>query len=161
MLIVITRDQIVMDWVLDERSGAEEWGAIKFLSCASQEEATAQLIQLLKLVKSDEPLCITGHGNDFAIGGAGSDDDDWPWSYAEFAAILPSLVDGYGGPILLEVCAESVTSFAANMAVEAVRYGSLYGAWVFSYQKSISAIHEFPHPYKMTSNIKLYGTQFR
>ncbi len=44
MLIVITRDQIVIDWVLDECSGAEEWGAIKFLSCASQEEATAQLI---------------------------------------------------------------------------------------------------------------------
>ncbi len=159
MLIVITKDQSIIDWVNSEDSGAANWGAIKILSVANQGEANSQMAQLLKLVKSNEPLAITGHGNDEEVGDEGVGAADWCWTHAQLAELLGGLVPDYKGPVLMEVCADSVSDFAAHLVVSLEKLEKLNGVWVYGYNKSIGVTHPFPTPDKLDGNAELTGKQ--
>jgi hypothetical protein len=158
MLIVITRDRNIMDWVNSNDSGAAAWGSAKQLSAGDQEDANGQLVTLLKLVKSEEPLCITGHGNDEEVGDEGSGKKDWTWTHKDLAGLLGGLVD-YKGPLLMEVCADSVTDFAAHLVVSLEAAKKLNGVWVYGYNKGVSVNHKFPSPSSLGKNIELVGKQ--
>ncbi|UTY56252.1 hypothetical protein [Massilia sp. erpn] len=160
MLIVMTRDGAIMKTVASD-AGVEAWGSLKQLSAGTQSQANQQMAQLLKLVKENEPLCITCHGSDQAIGDEGSDPGDWTWSSDDLAVLLGGLVDGYKGPILMEVCAESVTDFAAHLAVSLEKKRRLNGVWIYGYNKSISINHPFPAPAKLGQNAELAGKQVK
>ncbi len=161
MLIVITRDKDIMNWVESSKSGSENWIRVKQLSAGTQREVTQQMVQLLKLVKTEEPLCITGHGNDTEVGDEGSDPADWTWSNDQLAQLFGGLVDGYEGPVLMEVCADSVTDFATNLVLSLEKIKKLNGIWVYGYNKSISAYHPFPSPDKLDKNVELYAKQVK
>ena len=159
MLIVITRDPDVIRWANLPISGAMAWGRLKILSAGSQEQATAQMKQYLKLVDRNEPLCITGHGNDYEVGDEGSGPDDWSWSNDEMAELLSGLVNGYKGPILMEVCSNSVTDFSANLVVSLEKLKALDLVWIYGYNKGVGITHPFPKPANLTKNIELTGKQ--
>lgn len=160
MLIVITRDQDIMDWANSAESKSAAWAPVKQLSAGTQSEANSQLQRYLSLVKSSEPLCITGHGNDEEVGDEGSNPADWTWTHDELAQQLGAgLVGGYKGPILMEVCAESVTDFAAHLVLSLENRQVLNGVWVYGYNKSVDVTHPFPDPTKLDSNAELYGKQ--
>jgi hypothetical protein len=158
MLIVITRDQGIMKWAATAESGAAAWGSLKQLSAGTQTEADTQMQQLLKLVKSDEPLCITGHGDDTEVGDEGSNPGDWTWTHGHLAALLGGLVD-FKAPILMEVCAESVTDFAAHLAASLEKIKKLKGVWIYGYNKSVDVKHKFPPPSGLDKNVELYAKQ--
>lgn len=159
MLIVVTRDSSIMDWVNNPASGASAWGSIKQLSAGKQDGANKQLTDLLKTVKTDEPLCITGHGNNTEVGDEGSGASDWTWTADDLANSLGSLKEGYNGPVLMEVCAQSVTDFAAHLAISLQETRILNGVWIYGYNKAVDVTHTFPNPAKLSQNVEIYGKQ--
>jgi hypothetical protein len=159
MLIIITRDANIMNWANSAESGAAAWAQVKQLSAGTQSEADSQLQQLLKVLKSDEPLCITGHGNDTEVGDEGAGAADWTWTADRLAQLLGGLATGYKGPMLMEVCADSVTDFAAHLVVSLESRRKLNGVWVYGYNKSVSVTHPFPAPSQLGKNVELVGKQ--
>ena len=157
MLIVITKDQEIMEWASSPESGAGAWGSLKQLSAGTQRTADAQLLEFLSGVAKDEPLCITGHGNDTEVGDEGSGRPNWTWTHDHLASLLGELVDAYRGPVLMEVCAEKVTDFAAHLVLSLESKRLLKGVWVYGYNKSISTRHPFPKPESLARNVELYG----
>lgn len=161
MLIIITRDQKVMDAVNSKDSGADAWKPVKQLSAGMRSDADKQMATLLRVVKSNEPLCITGHGCDKEVGDEGSGKGDWTWTSDELAKLLGGLVDGYQGPVLMEVCADSVTDFAARLAVALQDEKKLNGLWIYGYSKGVSVSHPFPAPSALSKNAELAGKQVK
>lgn len=157
MLIVITKDQEIMEWASSPESGAGAWGSLKQLSAGTQRTANPRLLEFLSGVAQDEPLCITGHGNDTEVGDEGSGRPNWTWTHADLASLLGALVDDYRGPILMEVCANTVSDFAAHLVESLERGRLLTGVWVYGYNKSISTRHPFPNPNNLARNVELYG----
>ncbi|HTZ85332.1 MAG TPA: hypothetical protein VMB05_01575 [Solirubrobacteraceae bacterium] len=159
MLIVLTRDAKIMAWAASPDSGAEAWPPLKQLSAGDQRDASQQLSTLLKLVKPHEPLCITGHGNDHEVGDEGRKRADWTWTSPQLAELLGGLVDGYKGPILTEVCSNTLTDFSANLVLALQKLKRLNGVWVYGYGKSVDVTHPFPDPSKLDTNRELTGKQ--
>ncbi|QQE79754.1 hypothetical protein [Alicyclobacillus sp. SO9] len=159
MLIVITRDEDVMEWASSPESGADAWGSIRQLSAGTQSDANREMRLLLSQVQSGEPLCITGHGNDTEVGDEGSHPADWTWTHSQLAALLAELGEDYIAPILMEVCAETVTDFAAHLVLSLEKRNALAGVWVYGYNKSISIRHPFPKPVSLDKNLELYAKQ--
>jgi hypothetical protein len=160
MLIVITRDQAVMDWVSSPNSHAAAWAPAKQLSAGDRSEADKQLATLLKL-KVAAPLCLTGHGNSTEVGDVGDKRGDWGWKVPELAALLGGLVDGYVGPILMEVCANSKTSFASNLVAELIAIKKLKDVWIYGYKGGVDVTHPFPDPATLDDNRELTGQRVK
>lgn len=160
MLIVMTQDAKIMKTVRLDPSAAA-WDRLEQLLAGTQTQANEQMKQLLKQVKQNEPLCITCHGSDTAIGDIGGKPGDWEWTNDNLAVLLGSLVTDYKGPILIEVCAKSVTDFAAHLTVSLEKKRHLNGVWIYGYSKSISIDHRFPAPHQLDKNVELAGKQVR
>ena len=160
MLIVITRDGDIMTWAKSDESGARAWGSLKQLSAGTKREADEQMGRLLSLVRIDEPLCITGHGNNTEVGDEGNEPAHWTWTFQDLAVLLGDrLVPGFGGPILMEVCGESVTDFAAHLAAQLGEQQRLLGVWIYGYNKSVDVRHRFSPPDTLDKNVELTGKQ--
>jgi hypothetical protein len=161
MLIVLTQDKGIISWCDKPDSGASQWGHLNVIQAGGGPAATVILERLLGQVGSNEALCITGHGSDTEVGDENpSGKMSWVWSASELAAYLAALLpNNYSGPILMEVCSKSVTSFAANVAEALRAKGKLKGVWIFGYSKSVDVTHKFPDPAKLSQNLELSGHQ--
>lgn len=159
MLIVLTQDQKIVAWCINAESGAAQWGQLAVVNEGGAPGATVLLKRCLAHVGANENLCITGHGNDTEVGDAEmSGKQSWTWSVSEFADLLASnLPQHYGGTILMEVCAESMTSFAANLAEALRQKGKLKDVWIYGYTKAVAVTHTFPDPAKLAKNVELSG----
>src|SRR4051812_25816350 len=112
MLIVLTQDQKILNWCHDAKSAAAQWGQLNAVNSGGAPAATTQLKRFLSQVRANENLCVTGHGNDTEVGDEEtSGKQSWNWSASEFADLLAcNLPQNYGGTILMEVCADTMTS---------------------------------------------------
>jgi hypothetical protein len=162
MLIVCTKDPIIVQTAQDPRSGSGMWGTLVILDPRfNQAQATAAMTDALR-GSPNEPLCFSAHGNDDEIGDEGSGSNDWSWSRAKLALILQdALLRGFCGPILIHACAQRVSNFSAGLAVALERIRALNGVWIYGYQKPVPVRAGFPHPYKMDRNVELYGSQVK
>lgn len=159
MLIALTQDQSILNWCNDPRSGAALWGQLKPVNGGGAPTATVLLKSLLAQVGKGDPLCITGHGNDTEVGDAqSSGKQSWSWSASELADLLANnLPKDYSGNILMEVCSNSMTSFAANLAQALRQKPAFKNVWIYGYAKSVSVTHIFPDPSKLDKNVELSG----
>lgn len=157
MLIVLTQDQEIENWCRDAESGASQWGQLNVVNAGGAPAASVLLARFLSQVGANENLCITGHGNNDEIGDAEtSGRQSWSWSTSEFADLLASkLPHNYSGAILMEVCADSMTSFAANLAEALRNNGKLKGVWIYGYAKAVAVTHTFPAPANLGKNVEL------
>ncbi|QDT45893.1 hypothetical protein Pan241w_60210 [Gimesia alba] len=157
MLIVLTQDQAVIDWVNDPRSNSAAWGTVEILNQGGNPAATVAMRALLRQIRVGEVLCITGHGNDSEVGDANLNGPaSWSWNVSQLADLLiANLPAGYTGPILMEVCADSMTSFAAALCVELERRGELIGLTIYGYTRAVSITHSFPSPDGLDHNVEL------
>jgi len=160
MLIVITKDESIIQWARTAASGATAWNRLAPLGSISQRAANRQLTDYLSQVGAEEPLCITGHGNDKEVGDEGDNARDWTWTHRELAELLGlGLPVDYRGPILMEVCANTVTDFAAHLVVSLEKLRKLNGVWIYGYNKSVSVRHKFPAPPALKGNLELWAKQ--
>jgi len=157
MIIVLTQDKAIKKWCQSLDSNSENWEDLWFIESGSAPTATVLLNRYLKKVTHDEPLCITGHGNDNEIGDQNvSGPESWSWSPEELAVYLNQcLPSNYNAPILLEVCSDSVTNFASKLAMNLAKYERT-GLWVYGYIKAVSIKHPFPNPLKLDDNVELH-----
>jgi hypothetical protein len=160
MLIIVTQDQSIVNWAGTQQSNARAWGQLIIISARSQQQATAQFTQALSMVGSDEPLCLMGHGNDTAIGDAGSGPADWTWSDADVAQILArNLGQEHVAPILIEACADTIANFAAHVAVQLESMRKLNGVWLYGYNRPVDVTNPMPDPHRLDRNVALQGTE--
>lgn len=161
MLIVCTKDPVVVRAAQDPQSGAGRWGALVIIDPRyNQAQATAAFERSLRGL--DEPLCISAHGNDEEIGDEGTGAGDWGWSRRQVALMLQDRLPArYAGPILIHACAESVSNFSAGLAYELGRVQALNGVWVYGYNRALPSDAGFPDPGNLDRNRELQGTQVR
>jgi len=158
MLIVCTKDPIIVRTAQDPRSGADQWGTLVIINPRfNQAQATDAIADALR--GRNEPVCFSAHGNDDEIGDAGTGVRDWGWSRTQLALILQNACPGLGGPILIHACAENVSNFSAGLvvALEAIR--ALAGVWIYGYQRAVPSDAGFPNPATLDRNRELYGTR--
>lgn len=163
MLIVIAKDQGIINWSRNPASGSGNWGTVNVLTPGNQTQATNQLDMFLGQVGQNEPLCITGHGNDAEVGDEDpSINNAWTWTADDMAVRLGNnLPDNYQAPILLDVCCESVADFSARMVISLEQIQRLNRVWIYGYNKSISVQHLIPAPQNIDRNLELYGKQVK
>jgi hypothetical protein len=156
MLIVITQDKNVIQWCKEPQSKASRWGALWVITEGGAPTATVLLKRYLNLVQPNEPLCITGHGNNFEIGDENQSGKlSWAWGVDEFVGFLDAeLPENFSGPILLEVCADSRTNFAFRLAHALFKVGRK-NIWVFGYAGEVHMTHVFPDPDSLSANPEL------
>ncbi len=146
MLIVVTHDKKIRDWVNDEKSGASAWNNVEQLSLRER-HPDAALAELLKGVGDKEALCVTGHGNDEEIGDEDSEKGAWEWTAEKLAKTLAAnLPENYQAPILIDSCGEANKSFVGKLALGLQELKKLNGIWIFGYDKKIDGDHKFPPP---------------
>lgn len=167
MLIVITKDPVIVAFRKKAHSGALAWAPVHFLDAKhSQDAANKQLISLLSSVKADEPLCIVGHGNDKEVGGEGKNGDNWGWTAQEMAKLLCTHLTVKPGPILFEVCSDDpqetekfqVIGFGTELHLQMTTLGVpkvLKGATIYSYNDHILAEHTLPDPAKIHKSMEV------
>jgi hypothetical protein len=171
MLIVITKDPVIVEFRKKAHSGAPAWGPVHFIDAKhGQDAASKQLISLLGSVKADEPLCLVGHGNDEEVGGKGKDGDDWGWTAREMAQLLCTHLKFKPGPILFEVCSDEpeeteekhekmhVIGFGTVLHKEINTLGVpklLRGATIYSYNSHILSEHTLPDPTKIHKSMEV------
>jgi hypothetical protein len=159
MLIVCTRDRVIVQTAQDPGSGSGMWGTLVILDPRyNQAQATVQMTNALRAVRVDEPLCFSAHGNDTEIG------DElptgWGWSCEDLALILQDAMPrNYAGPILIHACAQSVSNFSAGLVLALERIRALAGVWIYGYQRAVPANAGFPDPNRLAQNRELYGTR--
>ncbi|WP_155368067.1 hypothetical protein [Catellatospora vulcania] len=166
MLIVITKDPKIVDFISTTKSGAAAWGTVHLLNPAhGQDQAHAQLIGLLNTARSGDPLCIVGHGNDHEVGGKGNANDPWGWTAKDMALLLNTELNNRPSLILFEVCSDEaleeatkesnqvgkmpVEGFATNLQAAFRKTGvadRLNGLTVYSYNRHTATTHTLPHP---------------
>jgi hypothetical protein len=116
---------------------------------------------MLSQVAATENLCITGHGNDTDVGDADTHGaQSWSWSASDIADMLISnLPKDFSGNILMEVCSDTMTSFAANLVQALNAKNGLKGVWIYGYTKGVSVTHPFPAPGALAKNVELSSHQ--
>jgi hypothetical protein len=160
MLIVVTQDQGVINWCRSPQSGAGQWGELVVINAGSSPTATVQLRHALARVGQNQPLCLTGHGNNTELGDAGSGGMSWSWSVQEIAGLLGAeLPHNFAAPILIEACATTVTNFSAHAAVCLGQLRQLVGVWIYGYNQPVAITHPFPAPQALDRNVELQATQ--
>jgi hypothetical protein len=159
MLIVCTKDPILVRTAQDPRSGAGQWGTLVIINPRfNQAQATDAIADALR--GRNEPVCFAAHGNDYEIGDPGSGPNDWSWTRAQLALILQNAYPNrFGGPILIHACAENVSNFSAGLVVALETIRALAGVWIYGYQKAVPVTSGFPNPATMDRNRELYGTR--
>jgi hypothetical protein len=161
MLIVCTKDPVIVRTAQDPRSGADQWGTLVIINPRfNQAQATAAIDAALR--GRNEPVCFSAHGNDDEIGDAGSGAGDWSWNRTELALILQNACPNrFAGPILIHACAETVSNFSAGLVVALEDIRALAGTWIYGYQRAVPSDAGFPNPATLDRNRELYGTQVR
>ena len=154
MLIVCTRNPVVVRTAQDPRSGSGQWGELVILNPQyNQAQATAAMERALR--RADGPLCFSAHGNDTEIGDA---DGGWGWTTGELAQILEAGVPGsFAGPILIHACAETVSNFSAGLAVALERIRALNLVWCYGYNRPLPRDAGFPSPSGWTGTPRSRG----
>lgn len=163
MLIVVTHDKKIRNWVDNEQSGANAWGKIEQLSSRDRKPHDA-LAALLKGVVKNEALCVTGHGNDAEIGDEDTGRGAWEWTAAQLAtALAENLPADYQAPILIESCGQPTRSFVGNLAVALEKLEKLNKVWIFGYDKGIDEDHKIPPPdlSALGKSAELHGAQVK
>lgn len=120
-----------------------------------------QLQRALSQVGSNEDPCITGHGNDTEVGDEESyGSQSWTWSASELVGLLGgNLPNNDSAAILMEVCSESMTSFAANLAESLRKNGVSKKVWLYGHTKAVDITHAFPDPANLAKHVELGGHQ--
>lgn len=158
MLIVITRDERIIEWVKNHESNADAWGKTEFLDTKkNRQQATNQLRRLVRQVKQGEALCLIGHGNDEEVGDEGTNRQDWGWKAEQLAEVLAAdLCQGYKGPILIESCATKIESFVANLASQ-LKKERVLGVFLYGYSRPIDIKHTLPKPEWLGKSVEVHG----
>jgi hypothetical protein len=161
MLIVLSQDPRVIEWCQSRESHADAWGELVIINAASSPVATVQLRHALRRVRPDEPLCLTGHGNDTVIGDVGDDGVIiWWWTVEDIAAMFAAELSGnYAGPILIRACAKTVTNFSTRTAVRLGELRALTGVWIYGYSRAVSIWAPFIQPRGLDHNVEVHGTR--
>jgi len=171
MLIVITKDPVIVNFRQQAGAGEAAWGPIHVINAAhDQQHATAQLIGLLRTVGNGEPLAIVGHGSDTECGGSLHGNDTWTWTAQELANLLNTELSAKPGPILLEVCSDDpedtdkfeVVGFGTEVQKEFGQMqvsNHLKGVTVYSYNTHIKKKHTLPDPAKISKSAELQGSK--
>lgn len=161
MLIICTIDPDIVRHAQQPNSGADRWSRLLILDPSStQQQATASLAAALRSLGSQEPLCLSAHGNDFEIGGSGHDGDNWGWSRETIADLLRQNAPvNYSGPVLIRACAEHVSNFSAGLAVQLQMSGALNGIWIYGFNRPLPVDATYPRPELMGQSVELQGTQ--
>lgn len=146
MYIVVTHDESIRNWAKSKDSGAEAWQNINLLGLMDQ-APDDNLKELLGKVAADEPLCISGHGNDKEIGDEKDREFDWAWDTAQLASLLGEcLTAGFKAPILIDSCGAINKSFVGKLALELQELKKLKSIWIFGYQKKVDSDKKCPAP---------------
>jgi len=162
MLIVCTKDPVVVATAQNPASGSDRWVPRIILNAQlNQAQATAAIARALRGLGADDPLCFSAHGNDYEIGDAGNGPNDWGWPRAEIALLLQQNAPGLRAPILIHACAEQISNFSAGLAVELERIRALNGVWIYGYNRPLPCTGGFPRPALMDRSVELQGTQVR
>lgn len=158
MMIVCTKDPDIVDWTGNPVSRATAWDALVVLDRTfDQARATTQLRDAISRLRDDEPFCLSAHGNDTELGDEGP--DGWGWTAQTIAAILrQDAPRGYEGPVLIRTCAETIASFAPNLAVALEDLNALDGVWIYGYNRPIPITQTYPGPTRLADKVNLQGT---
>lgn len=161
MIVVCTKDPAIINWTLNDQSGANQWGNVIVINAmADQDYATTLFAHALSLLGVDEPLCFNSHGNNVEIGDAGNGPLDWTWNVNQIAALLIGNVpNGYTGPILIKSCASQISNFSARLAVSLQNGQGLNGVWIFGYNLPPPITQSFPAPATLAAQADLQGSQ--
>ena len=159
MLIICTKDNDIVEWTNNPRSGADRWRHTVVLDRRyDQNQATEALGRALAGSNAGEALCFSAHGNDDEIGDAGDGPNDWAWNRQDIAELLKAHAPG-AGPILIHACAEQVSNFSAGLAVALQGIHALNNVWVYGYNRPIDATTPYPEPAGLARQADLQGTQ--
>lgn len=171
MLIVITKDPVIVNFRQQATAGEAAWGPIHVINAAhNQQQATAQLINLLHAVTANEPLAIVGHGSDTECGGSLQGADTWTWTAQDMANLLNTELQAKPGPILIEVCSDDpqetdkfeVIGFGTELQKEMGQMqlsNHLQGVTVYSYNTHIKKKHSLPDPTTIGKSMELQGSK--
>lgn len=159
MLIAITQDPQVIEWIHHPASGAAAWGRIQILSAHSEYTATAQMRAYLRMVGLNEPLCIRGHGHDAMMGDIQDDTGAWGWTYEQMAALLSGMTYGYHGNILMEICSKNITDYVAPLVASLEKKEALHHAWVYGHHQCVRMMDGFADPLSLNKNVRLTSQQ--
>jgi hypothetical protein len=157
MLIVCTRDTDIRNWTADWQSNSAAWGTIHYIPTnLTPAQATDNFRQAIQALADGEPLCISGHGNDKAIGDEGSGPDDWGWDENQLAALLAATKVRIK-LVLIRACARTVINLAPGVAVALGDIGAHQNLWLYSYSKEILIVTPYPDPdkTKLDKNVEL------
>jgi len=161
MLIVCTKDPVVVGAAQAQRSGAGSWGNLVIIDPRfNQAQATTVIQGALSKAGDAEPVCFSAHGNDNEIGDAGTGRNDWGWSRERLAWNLSTAMPRrFSGPILIHACAKNVSNFSAGLAVALDHIRALNGVWIYGYQRAVPSTAGFPDPRYLDRSRELYATQ--
>ena len=161
MLIVCTRDADIRNWTANQQSNSTAWGTVHYIPAhLSPAQATDNFRQAIQALTDGEPLCISGHGNDKAIGDAGSGPSDWGWNTKELADLLAATTVDIE-LVLISACAKTVINLAPGVAVALQNRGDHQGLWLYSYSKGIPIETPYPAPdkEKLDKNVELQAAR--
>lgn len=161
MLIVCTRDRIIVNAARDPSKHADRWGDLVILNDRSS-PAQATVAMSRALQGYNGPLCFSAHGNDTDIGDEGNGVNDWGWSCNQIAALMQNaLPANFRGPVLIHACADTVANFAAGLAVALENLRIFNGLWIYGYSRALPADAGYPEVATMGRNAELQGAQVR
>ncbi|WNG25677.1 hypothetical protein F0U62_17880 [Cystobacter fuscus] len=157
MLIICTRDNSIRNYP----NSANTWGTVVAMNNANGPQAATQELQtLIGQLGPNEPLCLSAHGNDEAIGDEQSGGNNWGWSVNDIAGILRnSAPAGYSGPILVHACMEKVENFTARLALALEGQNVLNGVWIYGTNRDMDCSEGYPRPTKLDDNAALQSTR--
>lgn len=157
MLIVCTRDTDIRNWTANPQSNSAAWGATHYIPAnLTPSQATNNFRGAIQALIDGEPLCMSGHGNDKAIGDEESGPDDWGWNPNQLADLLAATTVRIK-LVLISACAKTVINLAPNVAVALENRGVHQGLWLYSYSKEIPVESPYPNPdkAKLDRNVEL------
>lgn len=160
MIIVCTKDPVVVNWSLNPLSGSPQWGNVLVLPAnADRMYATVLLGYALSFIGQNEPLCLNAHGNNTEIGDAAGP-HDWVWNVNTIAGVLGySVPNGYAGPILIRACATEISNFSTRLAVSLQNGQLLNGVWIYGYNNPLPITQGFPAPANLDNPVDLQAAQ--
>lgn len=163
MLILCTRDPLIIRTAQNPLSGSGPWGRLVMLDARyNRARATAALDAALRTVGRDEPVCFSAHACDGELGDLGAGRTDWRWRPELLALVIQNAMPpGYSGPLLIHTSGDTASRFAADLAVALAQLGALDSVWIHGYRRGLASNAGYPDPNGLDRNADLFAIQVR